>query len=86
MFYVYIIKSSKDTMLYIGSTNNLNRRLKEHAKGLVKSSKIRRPFRLVYFEAFASEKEARKREQNLKLHGRARRQLLNRIKESLETN
>ncbi len=66
MFYVYVLKSKKDDRLYIGFTNDLKRRFLEHNKGLVESTKPRRPFVLVYYEAFASEKDAILREQNLK--------------------
>jgi len=48
MFYVYIIKSKKDNELYIGSTNNLKRRLLEHDKGTNHSTKNRAPFDLIY--------------------------------------
>lgn len=80
---MYILKSKKDNNLYIGSTNNLVRRLKEHNAGLVKSTKSRIPFKLVYYEGYANEEEARKREENLKLRARALRQLLGRIKKSI---
>ncbi|MFH1868962.1 MAG: GIY-YIG nuclease family protein [Candidatus Omnitrophota bacterium] len=83
MYYVYVLKSSKDNMLYTGSTNNLKRRLKEHNKGLVYSTKSRRPFNLVYYEAYSSEKDARKRESNLKLRSRAFTQLKRRIQECI---
>jgi len=62
MYYVYILKSKKDGKLYIGSTNNLWRRIKEHNYGLLKSTKSRLPFEIVYYEAYKSEKDARKRE------------------------
>ncbi len=84
MFYMYILKSLKDKKLYIGSTNNLPRRLKEHNSGLVPSTKPRTPFKLVYFEGYASEDEARHREHNLKLQARALTQLLKRISRSIE--
>lgn len=74
----------QDSKFYIGFTSDLKRRLKEHNSGLVKSTNPRKPFKLVYFEGYANEEEARHREHNLKLRARALRQLLNRIKESLE--
>jgi putative endonuclease len=84
MFYVYILKSIKDHKLYIGSTNNLKRRLKEHNSGSVFSTKLRRPFELIYYEAYKAEKDARKREANLKLRANALVQLKKRIIESLK--
>ena len=77
--WVYILKSKKDGDLYIGSTNDLRRRLEEHNSGKVRSTKSRIPFELVYYEAYKSEKDARQREQNLKLRSRAFTQLKRRI-------
>lgn len=83
MFCVYVLKSSKDLKLYIGSTSDLKRRVEEHNKGLVGSTKARRPLKLVYYEAYSSEEDARNREKQLKLRGQARRHLVNRIKNSI---
>ena len=83
MFYVYILKSLKDDKLYIGSTNDLKRRLSEHNNGLNRSTKSRRPFEIRYYEACFSNKDARKREYNLKKDGKALGQLKKRISESL---
>lgn len=82
LFYVYIIKSKKDNNFYIGSTNDLKRRIDEHNAGLSFSTKSRIPFELVYYEAYRSEKDARMREKNLKIRSRAFVQLKKRIKES----
>jgi putative endonuclease len=84
MFYVYILKSLKDEELYIGSSNDLKRRLKEHQNGESFSTKLRRPFELIYYEAYKNEKDAREREQSLKLRGNARRFLKERIERSLK--
>jgi putative endonuclease len=84
VFCVYILKSKKDNNLYIGSTNNLERRINEHSAGLVFSTKARVPFDLVYYEAYKSESDARNREKNLKIRSRAFAQLKKRIKESLQ--
>ncbi|OGD95262.1 hypothetical protein A3A48_04135 [Candidatus Curtissbacteria bacterium RIFCSPLOWO2_01_FULL_37_9] len=43
MICVYILRSLKDKKNYIGSTNNLERRLREHSRGYVKSTVRRRP-------------------------------------------
>ena len=83
MFFVYIIKSLKDGKLYFGSTSNLRKRLKEHNSGLNQSTKSRKPFKIIYYEAYTSKEDAKQREQNLKLRARALRQLTKRIKRSL---
>jgi len=44
MYYIYILKSTKDNGIYIGQTNNLERRIFEHNNGKVSSTKSRRPF------------------------------------------
>jgi putative endonuclease len=79
MYYCYILKSEKDGKLYLGSTNNLSKRLREHAFGKVFSTKYRRPLALIYYEAYCKEADARKREKNLKLQSRSLTQLKRRI-------
>jgi putative endonuclease len=62
MPYLYILRSEKDGNLYVGATSNLERRLDYHNKGFVRSTKSRRPLQIVYFEAFETLAEARRRE------------------------
>ncbi|MDD2654205.1 MAG: GIY-YIG nuclease family protein [Candidatus Omnitrophica bacterium] len=83
MFYVYLLKSNRDNNLYIGFTNDLQRRVQEHNGGLVPSTKSRIPFELIYCEGYKAEKDARHREVNLKLRSRAFAQLRKRITVSL---
>ncbi|MDP3245317.1 MAG: GIY-YIG nuclease family protein [bacterium] len=85
MFYVYILKSIKDSDFYTGSTDDLKKRFLEHNNGLVKSTKMRRPFKLVYYEAYSAEQDARLREARLKQRSRALAQLKGRIMNSLKT-
>lgn len=66
MYYVYVIKSGKDDKIYTGHANNLIERLKEHNTGLVKATKNRRPFKLLYYEASNILEDAVKREKSLK--------------------
>ncbi len=80
MFYVYLLKSKKDSKLYIGYTNDLKRRLEQHNNQESFSTKSRAPFELVYYEAFLSEKDAHNRENSLKHFGQG----LGRLKERLE--
>ena len=84
MFYVYVLKSTKDEELYVGSTNDLKRRIKEHQNGESFSTNLRRPFELIYYEAYKKEKDARLREHSLKFRGNARRFLKERLSESLK--
>lgn len=66
MYYVYILKSKKDNNLYIGYTSSVEERLKYHNSGRVRSTKVRRPFELMFQEAYSSETTARQRESFLK--------------------
>jgi putative endonuclease len=66
MFYVYVLRSKKDGKRYIGFTRDLERRIDEHKKGMVKSTKHRRPLELVYHEAYEIKSEAMEREKYLK--------------------
>ena len=61
-FYAYILKSAKDEKYYYGSTSDLEKRILYHNSGKVKSTKHRRPLRLIYFEEFEFKSEAVKRE------------------------
>jgi putative endonuclease len=83
MYYLYVLKSNKDGNAYIGSTNDLERRMQEHNNGEVQSTKPRRPLELVYYEAYKAQKDARLRESKLKLKSRAYAQLRKRIEQSL---
>lgn len=65
-WFVYILQSEKDNNFYTGYTNDLERRLKEHNDGKVKSTSYRRPLQIVYFEASLNQKDALKREKYLK--------------------
>jgi putative endonuclease len=84
MYYAYVIKSIKDNKMYLGSTNNLRRRLLEHNNGKSQSTKSRRPFELRYYEAYFTQDDERKRESSLKKDGCAIAQLKSRIKKSLQ--
>jgi putative endonuclease len=67
MFYVYILLSLKDRKFYIGFTKqHPEERLKGHNKGNTNSTKKRRPFKLIYYEAHTLEKDARRREKYFK--------------------
>ena len=66
MFYTYVLKSKKDGNLYIGFSPDLKKRLVAHNRGLVESTKARRPLEIVYYEACLDEKKAITREKVLK--------------------
>jgi len=66
MYFVYILQSIKNNRYYIGSTNNLERRLLEHGSGKTKSLKYLRPLKIVFKKEFGSETDARAIERKLK--------------------
>ena len=65
-----------------GLTGDLKKRVAEHQKGHVRSTKHRRPFTLIYYEACLSEDDAIRREKYLKF-GMGKRYLRQRLKKSL---
>ena len=66
-YFTYILASKKDGVLYIGVTNNLIRRVKEHKKGKADSfTKKYFVHRLVYFEETSDVEIAINREKQLK--------------------
>ena len=80
MFYVYVIENDL-AELYIGSTNDLKRRLKEHQTGTSFATKGNN-WTLIYYEAYRIEADARVREQSIKRFGGTRKHLKNRIQNS----
>jgi len=65
-YYLYILRSLKDKKHYTGISSNVEKRLAQHNSGKTRSTKIRRPFILIYTEEFNSRSEAREREKYLK--------------------
>ena len=66
MFYTYVLRSKKDNKLYIGHSDDLKKRIVKHNKGLVLSTKYRRPLELVYYKACLNEDNAIRREKYFK--------------------
>ena len=75
MYFVYVLKNMKGECYY-GYTNDLDRRISEHNK--------EEKWRIVYYEAYFSEKDARGREQKLKNYGKTTTELYKRIRNSLD--
>jgi putative endonuclease len=61
-YFVYILRSESHGTYYYGSTENIEKRLKEHNGGRVKYTKGRRPWIVHYKEEFQTRSEAQKRE------------------------
>lgn len=66
MWFIYVLESLVNGRYYIGSTNNVERRLKEHNSGKSKYTSLTKPFKVIYTESYGTGKEAKKREFYLK--------------------
>ena len=66
MYVVYLLYSQAFDRFYIGQTEDLKRRLKQHNDGEVKSTRPYRPWSIVYTETFPTRSQAMKREHFLK--------------------
>ncbi len=78
VFTVYILRTSLNT-LYIGQTNNLNKRIKEHQNRTTKSAKYIKyfaSFELVYSEEYLTRIEAMRREHQLKKWTKSKKEAL----------
>jgi putative endonuclease len=65
-FLLYILQSQKNEKYYIGITKDIETRLNQHNRGVGKSTRSHRPWRLVYTEEYNTWSEAAKREKQIK--------------------
>ena len=87
MWIVYLIQHTTLKQIYIGITDDLKRRLKEHnAKGKKFTTRNQGEWVLIYAEAYRSKKEAELRERKLKNHGSGKHELIKRLENSLLEN
>jgi putative endonuclease len=66
MAWVYILQNSETDRYYVGSTIDLNRRLKQHRTGNTRTTRVLKTKKLIYTEEYLTEKEARVREKQIK--------------------
>ena len=66
MFYVYALRSQMDSGFYIGYTNDLRARLRQHKAGKCCATAHRNPWKLIYYEAYLNQADAMGRERYLK--------------------
>jgi len=81
MFYTYILKSREKDWFYAGYTEDLKKRFIEHQNGLSPATKPYRPFSLIFYEAFKSKADAKRREKYFKTN-KGKRALNLMLKES----
>ncbi|MFH1427308.1 MAG: GIY-YIG nuclease family protein [Patescibacteria group bacterium] len=65
MYYTYVLLLSNNKK-YVGYTDDLRRRFKEHSDGKVISTRNYRPLKLIFYEAFINKRDAQRREKYLK--------------------
>ena len=76
-YYTYILANSSDTTLYIGVTNDIERRVAEHRSGTIPGfTQKYKCHKLVYFESFSDVEQAIAREKQLKKWSRAKKDAL----------
>ncbi|MEW7289744.1 GIY-YIG nuclease family protein [Aquimarina sp. 2304DJ70-9] len=64
--YVYVLRSLKDDRFYVGMSQDVDKRLKEHNLGKTQSTKGYRPWEIILIEEYPDRITARKREKYLK--------------------
>lgn len=65
-YYVYAIKSIQRKYIYVGLTNNIERRIKQHNNCREKTTRAYTPFKIIYANEFQDRKSAREKEKYLK--------------------
>lgn len=83
MYYVYVLYSKEQNKFYIGYTEDLRRRMREHNSGKSLSDRRIKNLNMVYYEACLSKTDAQKREKQLKT-GFGRQYLRTRLKDSID--
>ena len=78
VFYVYVLKNSKSAALYYGFSSDLRQRFKQHQE-----MRKHAGWKLIYYEAYLNERDAREHERMLKEYGAARGHLKKRIAHSI---
>ncbi len=66
MYYTYAIKSKEKNYIYVGLTNDPNRRIAEHNCKKEKTTRFYAPFQTILIEPYETRVEAKKREKYLK--------------------
>jgi len=73
MYYLYILLNKAKTKTYTGITDNVEKRLEDHNRGKVKSSRPYHPYKAIHTESFSTLSDARQKEKFYKSTTRRRR-------------
>lgn len=65
-FYVYVLHNPAKNFIYIGYSENLKQRFQEHNSGKVKSTQFYKPLKLIFYEAYFTRNDAKRREKYFK--------------------
>lgn len=65
-YFVYILNSQVEDWYYVGMSSNPQKRLNSHNLGKVRSTRARRPYKIIYTEKFETRESARRREKYYK--------------------
>ncbi|MFC1649923.1 GIY-YIG nuclease family protein [Patescibacteria group bacterium] len=65
-YYVYVLFNKQKKFIYIGYSENLKQRIREHNSGKSKSTKHYAPLKLIFYEAYLVSSDAKRREKYLK--------------------
>lgn len=68
MYWLYVLANRLTDRYYIGSTDNIKRRLRQHKRGHTRTTRILGTYELVYKEEYGTLEEARLREKKLKTY------------------
>ena len=81
MYCTYILRNSRSGRHYIGSTNDIDRRIKEHNRGQTKSTNQLGEWTIIYKEQYNTALEAKHREKQIKSYkgGNAFKKLITRV-------
>ena len=86
MWTVYLLQHAVTKERYIGRTDNLEQRLRDHNSGHQDATRrLSGQWKLIYCEQYLDKRDAVKREHRLKHHGSAKHELYKRLQFSLET-
>ena len=86
MYYLYILRSENRNRYYIGISENLEKRLKKHNTGSVRSTKAYKPWQLIYKEEYSTKSDARHRELRLKNVSAAKEELIKKLEMASSSN